>query len=426
MKDDRAVVISLDAMTGEDLEELSKRKNTHSLLSSSSLVENIHVVYPSLTYPCHASILTGCYPDKSGIYHNEILDIKREENPWFWWEYYHKRKTIIDTANDASLITAAIGWPTLAGKRAKYTIPEIWPDKATKDIEGMYRAAVSPDAWDIFEKNRHFLLERSKPFYDLFSTAGAVDIIKNHKPHLTLIHLSQLDHVKHKRGSDKSVLESAYDFLDERIGEIITSLKETGIYDDTTFFLLGDHGQMDVKRVFSINRVLKDMGYITTDSAGRIESYRILCHPASFSAEVYISDIDEKEAEAVLKKIQEEYPGTIDRIMTKFETGEIYHLSGPFSFVIESTGNLIYSYKTDLPLFMDRDEADKCSISYSTHGYAPERGPRPFFAVCGKRAEKGAVIPWARLIDEAPTILSLFSLKPPRDIDGRVIEGLLR
>ena len=74
---------------------------------------------------------------------------------------------------------------------------------------------------------------------------------------------------------------------------------------------------------------------------------------------------------------------------------------------------------------MDRSQADERKIQKSTHGYTPSDGPLPPFAVCGRRAEKGKVIGKARLVDEGPTILSLFGIGM-EDTDGKVISGLLR
>lgn len=424
MKDGKAVVISIDAMTGVDLNELGKRRNFSSLLSSSAIVENIHCVYPTYTYPCHAAVITGCWPDRNGIYHNEIFDTTKEENEWFWWGKYHRKKTIIDYADERSLVTSSCGWPTLAGGNAEYTIPEIWPTKNTVDVEEMYRKAVSPSAMDIFNKNRHYLLERTKPFYDLLTLNSALDIIRDRRPDLMLIHLSDIDHKKHERGSSPSVLQDAYDFMDDALGEIIKALIESGTYPDTTFFLLGDHGQMNVERVFSINRVLMEKGYIKAEN-GRIEDYSIIAHPSSFSSEIFLKNIGEEEALAVLEEIKREYPGVISRIMTAFEVKETYHLSGPFSLVIESTDGLIFYPSLSTPVLMNRKEADRYNISFSTHGYSPERGPKPPFVVSGKRAGGGKRIGWARMVDEGPTILSLFGIEMD-DIEGRVIEGLLK
>lgn len=422
--DNRAVVISIDAMTLRDLGELGKRRNISTLLSSSSMVERITEVYPTYTYPCHAAVITGCYPEKNGIYHNEIPSPFDNRNEWFWWEKYLKRKTIIDVANENGLVTSSVAWPVLAGGRAVYSIPEIWPTENTKDVEAMYREAVSAPAWPVFEKNRAFLEERDKPFYDLYTVSSSEDIIREHRPDLMLIHISELDHRKHAQGSDIRKLDKTYDFLDECIGRIIKALRDASIYDETTFFLLGDHGHMDINRVFAVNRVLCDMGYIT-EKDGKVTSYRIYCHPSAFSSEVLLDGIKEDEAVDVFRKIQSLYPGTIERILTKKETQERYHLSGPFSIVIEGEDNLIFSPRTDIPYLMEREEADKYKIQFSTHGYTPEKGEKPPFVVCGRRANRNRVIEKGRLVDEGPTILSLFSLELDGDIDGRVIKGLL-
>ena len=425
MTGNKAVVISIDAATKEDLGELGKRKNTALLLSSSSLVEEMETVVPSYTYPCHAAIVSGCYPDRNGIYHNEIFTPDRIQNDWFWWGECHRKKTIIDYANKKGLVTASVSWPTLAGGNAIYTIPEIWPIKTTEDTEGMYRKAVSKEAWPVFEDVRHLLEDRTKPFYDLYTTAASEEIIREHRPDLILIHLSEIDHVKHAHGSDRRVLAKAYDFIDSSIGGIIDAVRDTGEYGKTTFFLLGDHGQKNIERVFSINRVLRDMGYITASRDGRVENYRIIAHPSAFTAEVYLRDIKADEAAEVFGRISEEYPHTIRRILRADEAESLYRLSGPFSLVLESEGALIFHPSLTFSPLMDRKEADERNIQASTHGYAPSEGPLPPFIVCSGRAAEGTVLKKARLVDEGPTILSLFSIGM-EDTDGKVIDGLLR
>ncbi len=422
---DKAVVISIDAATKEDFKELGKRENTSRLLSSSSLVEEMETVVPSYTYPCHAAIVTGCFPDRNGIYHNEIFTPEKEANDWFWWGECHKRKTIIDYANDHDLVTASVSWPTLAGGNALYTIPEIWPIKTTGNVEAMYRKAVSPAAWPVFEEVRPLLSDRTKPFYDLYTAAASERIIRTCRPDLTLIHLSEIDHIKHAHGPEKSVLEGAYDFIDDSIGRIIKAVQDTGEYDSTTFFLLGDHGQKNIESVFSINRVLKDMGYISVSPEGRTEDYRIIVHPSAFTAEVYLKGITEDDAVKVFEDIQRQYPGTIRRILTREEAERKYRLSGPFSLVLVSEGSLIFHPSLTFPPLMERSRADERKIQKSTHGYTPSDGPLPPFTVCGRRAEKGKVIGKARLVDEGPTILSLFGIGM-EDTDGEVISGLLR
>ena len=417
MKGNKAVVISIDAMTETDFRELMKRRNFSSLLSSYSIVRNIECVYPTYTYPCHASIISGCYPDKTGIWHNEKLDITRKRNEWNWWEKDLGAKTIIEYANEHGLTTAAVSWPVTAGGNADYTIPEIWPLEGM-DADALYREAVSPKAWTIFDRNRYILDERKDRYYDIYTTVNASDIIREKSPDLTLIHLSAVDSRKHEKGSGTDVLQDAYDFIDECIGKIAAATEDNGTYPDTTFFLLGDHGQMDIKRVFSVNRVLADWGYIKLNG-DRIESWRILAHPTGFSSVVYLNGIGEEEALRVFERMKNEYPGAIERIYSSPEAEERWHLSGPFSIILEGTDNTSLAFSPFQEPFTERTDG-----KYSTHGYAPDKGPKPVFAVCGKRAEKNAVFDRARLVDEGPTILSLFGIGM-ENTDGKVIGGLL-
>ena len=204
----------------------------------------------------------------------------------------------------------------------------------------------------------------------------------------------------------------AIDFLDERIGEILDAIEESGTMEDYTFFILGDHGQMNIDKEFGINRVLKDMGYITDN-----KEWKIMAHPSSFSAEVHIKDICEEEAYKVLKEIQNKYPDAISKLITKKEALSIHHLSGPFSFVVESKGGVIFSSSLSSPIY-------STSKARSTHGYMPQRGPKPPFIVSGKRGEKNKRYRGGRLVDEIPTILSIFNLKMEGS-EGEVLQGLL-
>ena len=169
---------------------------------------------------------------------------------------------------------------------------------------------------------------------------------------------------------------------------------------------------MNIDKEFGINRVLKDMGYITDN-----KEWKIMAHPSSFSAEVHIKDICEEEAYKVLKEIQNKYPDAISKLITKKEALSIHHLSGPFSFVVESKGGVIFSSSLSSPIY-------STSKARSTHGYMPQRGPKPPFIVSGKRGEKNKRYRGGRLVDEIPTILSIFNLKMEGS-EGEVLQGLL-
>ena len=64
------IVMSVDAMFYEDLAYLKSKPYFSRLFEQGSRVERVRTIYPSLTHPVHATILTGCYPDRTGIRNN--------------------------------------------------------------------------------------------------------------------------------------------------------------------------------------------------------------------------------------------------------------------------------------------------------------------------------------------------------------------
>ena len=409
---DRAFVISIDSIEDSDIPVLLQKKNVQRLLDGYSSYSNLECPYPTYTYPCHATILTGRWPKDHGIYHNEPFDPERTKTRWFWWSRDMKCENAIEVAHNKGLKVASVTWPVTAGAKGDWVIPEIWPARG-EDPDTVFIPNSSPDVIDIYKRHKETLFNFSNPFYpDVFATLCTIDIIKEKKPDLFFLHLAALDTLRHNKGSEIEKVGEAIDFLDERIGEILDAIEESGTMEDYTFFILGDHGQMNIDKEFGINRVLKDMGYITDN-----KEWKIMAHPSSFSAEVHIKDICEEEAYKVLKEIQNKYPDAISKLITKKEAESIHHLSGPFSFVVESKGGVIFSSSLSSPIY-------STSKARSTHGYMPQRGPKPPFIVSGKRGEKNKRYRGGRLVDEIPTILSIFNLKMEGS-EGEVLQGLL-
>ncbi|MDZ4975818.1 alkaline phosphatase family protein, partial [Clostridium perfringens] len=72
MKTKHLIILSFDAVSSEDVVKLREFKNFKYLIENGSLINNIESVYPTLTYPAHASIITGTYPSKHGIVNNTL------------------------------------------------------------------------------------------------------------------------------------------------------------------------------------------------------------------------------------------------------------------------------------------------------------------------------------------------------------------
>ena len=86
MKNKYVIVISFDAVSEEDLEFLSKQPNFSKLIKNGALIKNVESVYPSLTYPAHATIVTGKYPKNHGVINNTVLYCIRKYSGELKWD----------------------------------------------------------------------------------------------------------------------------------------------------------------------------------------------------------------------------------------------------------------------------------------------------------------------------------------------------
>lgn len=422
MADNKVVVISIDSLFSSDLKVFALEKNIGSLLKGSAIVENIECVYPTYTYPCHASIMTGCFPNKHGIVNSGPFEINQIGQKWYWYKKDIRVPTLIEFARKHNLSSATICWPVMGGANSSdYNIAEIWPQSETDDPTPVFDKANSPSVKHIFEKNKHILNYNRTPEFDFFATACACDIIKEFKPDLTFIHLSFLDHQRHKYGCSIERVMTAVHFIDSMVGDIIKTVKEEGDYERTSFILLGDHGHKPVNKIFAINRVFAEKGWISHVN-GNIDSWKMMAHSTSFSSQIYTNGIALDDAGRILRDMQKEYPLIIERVMTADEANRKYNLRGDFDFVIEAMPGVVFSQSLTDPIY-SAPIPDSMKAPVSNHGFAPEKGPNPPFIVCGNQANAGARVKFARLVDEAPTILSLFGITMT-DIDGKTIEQL--
>ena len=106
-------VLSMDAMVTDDIDQMLKRPDSNfaKLFGNYSGVREVKTVYPSITYPAHVSIMTGCYPDKHGVFNNMQMTIEDTHPLWHVLRSSIKVDTIFDAAKRAGLSTGAVYWP---------------------------------------------------------------------------------------------------------------------------------------------------------------------------------------------------------------------------------------------------------------------------------------------------------------------------
>lgn len=417
------VIISVDALNKHDYNFIQTLPSFKSFFQEGAHSKDVESVYPTLTYVAHTSLSTGCYPYKHGIYNNEYPQPeKANEQDWRWFEKDIQSPTFFDYAIKAGLSTASILWPVMAGANLTYNVPEIWsPDDSTSKTKLFLKYGTLNIIWPVI-KNSKLLKGTSQPYLDNFTEAVTLDIIKK-KINVMAIHFTELDTMRHLYGLNSQEGKDALIRIDKRIGHILEKYKEVGIYDETNFVLLGDHGTADFDHIIELNSLFKSKNMLTTDSNNIITSWQVYACTCGGSVHIHIhEDTDEttrKQIDNLLNRlINKDFP--ITNLFTPEQVYEKYKLSGEFDYVMEAAPGYVFRNtvsSTTVHTSHDHYKGD--------HGYLPSHpDQRTLLLMKGPSIKKGAIIDSCRLIDEGPTFSALIGTEMEK-VDGRILYELL-
>lgn len=126
-KADNVIVVSYDAFSEDNWEMAKKQPNLSRLAGNGAYSTKLRSVYPTLTYTVHSTIVTGVYPDKHGIIHNNPFQpfVKENEQKWYWYRDAIKVLTIYDAVRRNHMVTTGLLWPVTGKASIKYNLPEI-------------------------------------------------------------------------------------------------------------------------------------------------------------------------------------------------------------------------------------------------------------------------------------------------------------
>ena len=429
MKNKYVIVISFDAVSEEDLEFLSKQPNFSKLIKNGALIKNVESVYPSLTYPAHVTIVTGKYPKNHGVINNTVLDFKNDNPDWYCYRKYIKGDTIFDLAEKSGMKTCSILWPVTARSKITYNMPEIFCTKRY-DNQILKSALAGSKIYQVNMNKRFGYLRQGmeEPYLDNFATEVAKKTIRELKPNLILLHLIDSDSQKHKYGiENKEVIESLKRH-DERLGEIIESLKLAGIYEDSTIIALGDHSQINVNNVIKLNSILMKNDLINVNG-NKIKSYKAIAKSCDGSSYIYLKNKNDvetrKKVRDILNELKNKYSNVIEEV---YNNEEIKNLGADInaSFMIEAKRGYYFidDFLGEAIEVIDESSKIKHKLRAS-HGYLPSRDNyKTFFIAYGKTIKKGVVLEKGKLINHGPTIAKILDIDL-RDCDGIVEERIL-
>lgn len=426
MKKKRLFVYSVDALVQEDLAYLRTLPNFSKFLEHVSGCESVETIYPSVTYPVHVAIQTGCYPEKNGIFCNNLFETDGKGIGWTWDSRLIKSDNIFAAAKRGGYTTGAAFWPVTAyNNNIDWHLPEYWLAYPTDTFEGTFAEMgsntdvikymqahcghLSPNFRSTGKAN--FAVE---PGFDAFMVGVACDIIRNHAPEVFFMHGSLIDTYRHQNGIFNEKVKEGLRQVDEWFGMLQRAYQDAGVYEDTNFVILSDHGQQDLVRIVKPNAYLAERGFMELDEMGQVKDYTVYGISNGMSMTFWLKDPHDKAAhDAVYKTLCELAEDGIygfDQVFTREEAAEKFHLDGDFAFIVESDGYTSFNDACTRPWVSKYDLKDY-RMGHATHGYIPTNGPQPVFLAKGPDIKPDVILPRRKIVDEGPTFAKLLGVE---------------
>lgn len=426
MNKKKILIISFDAVDGSDLDFLCTLPNFSSIIKETSYSKEVETIYPSLTYPAHTSIVTGMKPINHGVINNIKIQPNRcNSSDWFWEQKEVKADSLFDVAKRNGLTCSSILWPVSCKSNIKYNMPEVFANRKWQNQ--ILVSALNGNPIYQFKLNKKFAHLRNgvnQPELDNYTINCFLDTLKEYDADVMFLHLTDVDATRHKFGYDSKEAESALRRHDARLGEVLSTLKNLNIFDDTTLILLGDHSMMNTHSVIKLNNLLLNKNWLTlTKDNKNIGSWEVYLNTCDGAAYVYLKDKHNKallnEVIDTLKKFSSENDDCIKEILTSKEAEKL-GADTNCSLMLEAKKGYYFINDFTAPAIESTDEKhDK-----ATHGYNPSQYDNgTFFMVKDKSVKKDFNIGPMKLIDEAPTISKIMG-ETLVNVDGRVLDKI--
>lgn len=369
---------------------------------------------PSVTWPNHTSMTTGNWPEKHGVLFNGVLDRPGPGLPVVVDPRKDKAQlvfapTIYDVMHQQGFKTAAINWPCT---RKCDTLDDNFPDvpealdhTTPRLIESLKQCgALTEDSIKNFGK-------MSTPVRDVLWTRATCEVIRQHKPHLTYLHVLNVDGTHHKYGPQTSAGYTAVAFADTCVREVIDAIDDAGIREKTTIFVVSDHGFMTIPKTLQPNVLLRQAGLLTVEG-NKVTAARAHVVPEGGIAMLYLTVPESRDADR--KKVVElfqQQEGIAEVVLP--EQFSKYGLPQPSEY--PPMADIVLSAKDGYG-FNGTATGDEFVIksdgTLGTHGFLStnERMHATFIA-SGHGVRRGDRLGVINNIDLAPTIARMFNVK---------------
>lgn len=427
------ILISVDGFAAYHLENQElELPNIRALVREGVWASSGETVFPSVTHPSHATIMTGVSPRRHGVIGNRMRN--RETGEFFHVSQKSHSEmievpTIFDGAKKRGWTTVAMFWPETRGDPSvdfniihEHQAPRydergrLDPSIARPELLAELRAADIPiDVY--FKWYPDFALKGAR---DIILARATGHLIRTRRPELVATLISVTDSTQHRYGPAHYLSKAALTTADHRIGTLREAVRAAGIQERTTFIITADHGFHSVGYEVNLHPLLSEVGL----------DGKLALHPGGWTLYVELTERFDAPRDAPLLEKFFEKALRLEGI-SKVVRPDEFHALGTRRYEEDPHVPGQYMIIADIDTHIVSDPANsstrrhpKAKYSHG-HGYLPTH-PRmqPVFVISGYRIKRGVRIGHVRNHDIAPTIAHLLDFEL-ENVEGRILKEAL-
>lgn len=455
----KAFVIGLDCLTPQLLfeEYLSGLPTIKSLLKN-SIWGKMRSTIPPITCPAWATMVTSKDPGRLGIYGFRNRTDYSYENLAFTTSNYVNEPSIWDIVGNQGKASIIIGVPPsyppkkikgimtgcflTPGEDSDYTYPSDIKDDIRENV-GRYLIDVKDFRTDdkdrllkdiyALSRNRfkvaNYLMKAKEWDFFMFVDMGPDRI------HHGFWRYADPTHKKYKKGNKyENAIRHYYRFLDSKTKELLGSIDE-----DTTVYIVSDHGAKKIDGGFCINEWLIKEGYLVLKrypkKAQRLSPDMIEWTKTSawgeggYYGRIFFN-VKGREPKGLIEK--KNYQNFRDSLMKKLESIKYKNSTAKKTVVLRP--EKLYSERRGIPpdlfvFFGNLLWRSIGSVGFNDiYTFENDTGPDDanhdydgIFIMYDRKIAKGRRIEDATIYDFAPTVLANMGIKIPKDMEGKII-----
>ncbi len=401
------------------------------LAQEGAVADGMKVSNPSVTWPNHTTMATGVRPDKHSVLFNGVLvrpgpGLPVHVDPRKTKEELVRAETLYDAAHAAGLRTADVNWPCTRGCAA---LDDSFPDvpDGVAYMTPRFRSLLLSEGILADATDKAFKATSPVARDDAW-TRAASSVIRERRPNKLLFHLLNVDATHHKEGPQSPAGYTAVAYADTCVRRVLDALGETGMRDDTTVFIVSDHGFMPTPRTLLPNVLLRQHGLLQVGLPGVVAAARVHVFPEGGIGMVYITDAENRdEHKEAVRRLFRDQEGIADII----EPDRYAEYGLPPAEVNPQVPELILAARDGYGFSgsPDGDEFVVPSVAkgfaLGQHGYL-STNPRmnAVFIASGRGVRGGVRLGVIENVDVAPTVAHLLGLRL-ENADGVVRREIL-